>query len=115
MNKYSIMLLSGAAVSAAIGQLLFRVGAKDNQKIIEFINVPIMLGLAFYAIGTAIWIYALSQEKLVDVYVFTALTFVLVYLGGVLLLNEHIDIFTVTGVLLVMLGLFLITKFSSPI
>ena len=115
MNKFSIMLLTGAALSAAIGQLLFRVGAKDNQTFIEFINVPIILGLSFYALGTAIWIYALSHEKLVDVYAFTALTFVLVYLGGVWLLKEPIDISTVTGVLFVLLGLYLITRTGNPV
>ena len=115
MDNFSVMLLTGAAFSAAIGQLLFRVGAKDSQTFIEFINVPIILGLGFYAVGTVIWIYALSQQKLVDVYAFTALTFVLVYLGGVWLLKEPIDASTLTGVLFVLLGLYLITRTGNPV
>jgi len=115
MNNFSIMLLTGAAFSAAIGQLLFRVGAKGNQTLGEFINMPIILGLGFYALGTAVWIYALSQQKLVDVYAFTALTFVLVYLGGVWLLKEPIDTSTMIGVCFVLLGLYLITRTGNPV
>ena len=115
MNKLSILLLSSAALSAAIGQLLFRVGAKDKEIFLDFVNLPIFLGLGFYALGTAVWIYALSFQKLVDVYAFTALTFVLVYLGGVVLLKEPIDLTTGAGVGFVLLGLYLITKTGNPI
>ena len=44
----------------------------------QFLNVPIALGLSLYLCGTVLWIYVLSKEKLVVVYAFTALTFVLV-------------------------------------
>ena len=115
MSKYSILLLTTASFSAAIGQLLFRVGAKGNLQFVEFFNIPIFLGLGFYALGTVIWIYALSQENLVDVYAFTALTFVLVYLGGVWLLSEPVDAATISGVLIVLLGLYIITRSSGSV
>lgn len=114
MQQSSTILLSFAAFSAAIGQLLFRVGAEGRTLFVEFINLPIITGLCFYAAGTAIWIYALSQEKLVDVYAFTALTFVLVYIGGVILLKESIDLMGGLGVALVLVGLYFITRVSSP-
>ena len=113
MAKWSILLLTGAAFSAAIGQLLFRVGAKGREALLQFVNVPIVLGLCFYALGTAIWIFALSREKLVDVYAFTALTFVMVYLGGVALLGERITIPAGIGVAFVLFGLYLITRTSG--
>lgn len=115
MNKLSILLLSSAALAAAIGQLLFRVGAKDRHELLDFINLPIILGLGFYSLGTAIWIYALSYLNLVNVYAFTALTFVLVYIGGVVLLKEPINLTTGTGVGVVLLGLYLITRVSDPL
>ena len=113
MSKWSILLLTAAAFSAAVGQLLFRVGAQGREALLQFINGPIILGLSFYALSTAIWIFALSREKLVDVYAFTALTFVMVYLGGVALLGERITVLAGIGVAFVLIGLYLITRTST--
>jgi undecaprenyl phosphate-alpha-L-ara4N flippase subunit ArnE len=110
MDRITIIILTLAAVFAAIGQLLFRVGANGRQEIMDFINFPIFLGLIFYAAGTIIWIYALANEKLVNVYAFTALTFVLVYIGGVGLLGERLHYAGMVGVLLVLAGLYFITS-----
>ena len=110
MDRVTVILLTLAAISAAIGQLLFRVGADGRQHFLEFINLPIFLGLAFYAAGTVIWIYTLAQEKLVNVYAFTALTFVLVYIGGVGLLGERLNSAGVMGIVLILVGLYFITN-----
>jgi drug/metabolite transporter (DMT)-like permease len=64
----------------------------------------------FYALGMAAWIYALSREQMVAVYAFTALTFVLVYLGGVFLLGENINTTKSMGVALVIAGLYFLTS-----
>ena len=112
MNQLSVILLSTAAFCAAGGQLLFKIGANDREHLLEFINVPIIIGLMLYGAGTLIWIYALSFEKLVNVYAFTALTFVIVYLGGVFLIGEKLSIAGIVGILLVLAGLYLITHFN---
>ena len=109
MKINSVLLLTFAACSAAAGQLLFKVGATESQRLLDYINAPIFSGLILYGIGTAIWIYALSSEMLVNVYAFTALTFVLVYIGGIFLLNETISQVGALGILLVLSGLYLIT------
>lgn len=110
MNRLSVILLSLAAFFAAGGQLLFKIGARDREQFIEFINIPILAGLLLYVTGSFIWIYTLSYEKLINVYAFTALTFVLVYLGGVFIINEKISMTGVAGILLVLGGLYLITS-----
>ena len=113
MDRFTILLLVSAACSAAAGQLLFKVGAHGREQLLEFFNLFIFAGLVMYALGTAIWIYVLSQEKLVNVYAFTALSFVLVYMGGIWLLGERIGLAGITGVMLVLFGLYLITAHSS--
>lgn len=113
MDRATVILLLVAAFSAAAGQLLFKIGAHGRVGLLEFINLPILAGLAMYAVGTILWIYVLSVEKLVNVYAFTALSFVLVYLGGVVLLGEEIAIGGIIGVLLVLSGLYLITSYGS--
>lgn len=108
MTKSTLFVLTLAAISAASGQLLFKIGAKGNISLIQFMNIPILAGLTLYAIGTALWIYALSHEDLVTVYAFTALTFVLVYIGGAFLLHERISLQAMIGVASILIGLFLI-------
>ena len=108
MSPFILILLTAAALSAAVGQLLFRVGAAGREDIMGFLNLSIVGGLFFYAISTVAWIYALSREPLVNVYAFTALTFVLVYAGGVFLLGEAFDIKKGLGVVTVLAGLYLI-------
>lgn len=110
MTRSTFFILTLAAVSAASGQILFKIGAKGNVSLTQFLNIPILLGLTLYAIGTALWIYALSHEQLVTVYAFTALTFVLVYTGGALLLHERISIQALIGIAAILIGLFLITN-----
>ena len=104
-----IALLVAASFSAAGGQLLFKVGAQNRRTLLAFINFHIGAGIVLYGLGTLIWIYALSTEKLVTVYAFTALTFVLVYVGGVVLLGESLNRQAMIGVVCVLGGLYLIT------
>ncbi|MDH4229254.1 MAG: EamA family transporter [Nitrospirota bacterium] len=113
MTRGTLTILLTATFAAATGQLLFRVGARGRQELLDFVNLPISAGLVCYALGTALWIYALSSESLVNVYVFTALTFALVYLGGVALLGERLTPGAVAGVALVLAGLYLIVRSGS--
>ena len=113
MTRMTIFLLTVSSVSAAVGQLLLKKGADGRSEIIDFINAPLILGLAFYAGGVVIWIYALSLEKLVNVYAFTALTFVLVYAGGAFLLHEHISKTAIAGIVLILVGLYLVAAVES--
>jgi len=113
MTRQTLFLLISAAFSAASGQILFRIGSRGNESLHAYFNIPIFIGLVLYAIGTTVWIYVLSKETLVNVYAFTALTFVLVYLGSVFLLGEHIDTGKGIGIMLVLLGLYLITRTSG--
>ncbi len=108
MKSFSILLLVLAACSAAMGQVLFKLGADGNNHYMDYINLRIIGGLVFYLLGTAIWIYVLSFEKLTNVYAFSALTFVFVYSGGVFILGESISLRAWFGVLMVICGLYLI-------
>jgi drug/metabolite transporter (DMT)-like permease len=101
-----------ASVLAAAGQLLFKIGASGRASLIAFFNPYIFTGLVLYGLGTIIWIYVLAREQLVHVFAFTALSFVLVYAGAVLLLGERMAIGGAIGVAFVLAGLFLITQYG---
>jgi len=113
MSRASIALLLLAAFSAATGQLLLKIGARGRESWLEFLNPWIVCGLGCYALGTVIWIYALSFEKLTTVYAFTALTFVLVYLGGVFLIQEQISLPAIAGIVFILAGLYLIVGYNA--
>lgn len=115
MEKFTVALLTVSALSAAVGQLLLKKGAHGREALLDFANAPLIFGLLFYALGVIIWIYALSQEKLVNVYAFTALTFVLVYIGGAVILHEQISKAALAGIALILVGLYLIVNFNSQI
>lgn len=108
MKLTSVLSLGAASLAAAAGQLLFKLGAGQKTQFLQFVNAPILTGLALYGLGTVLWIYALSKERLVVAYAFTVLTFALVYLGSVLLLGESLTVRASCGVVLVLGGLYLL-------
>ncbi len=79
MSKHILLLLVLSTIGASAGQVMLKLGAHGKINFIEFVNWQIFCGLALYGLSTTIWIYALSRENLVDVFAFTALTFVFVY------------------------------------
>jgi drug/metabolite transporter (DMT)-like permease len=113
MPLSSVLILVTAALAAAGGQILFKVGAQGRVGWVEFLNGYILLGAVLYFAGAVLWVYALSFEKLVNVYAFTALTFVLVLVGAVVGLGEKMSAPGVLGILLVLAGLYLLTSYNS--
>ena len=97
------------AVLAAFGQVSFKYGADGRQALSQFINGWIILGLALYLAGTALWILALSAMPLTVVYPFAALTYVLVNVLAFALLGERMPVRVMAGTGLVLLGLLLVT------
>jgi len=113
MQRQAILLLTLSTFTAASGQLLLKAGAQGREDLISFFNPFVIAGLFLYVVSTLVWIYVLSFEKLTNVYAFTALTFVLVYLGAVMLLGEKISLTTVAGIVAILFGLYLISQYSS--
>ena len=104
------LFLLAAAVLAAVGQVLFKAGAHARVHWLEFINPAVIGGLGCYGLSTLLWIYALSKLPLRVVYPYTALTFVLVYIGAFLVFGEKPGVRGIAGVVLVLGGLFLINS-----
>jgi len=112
MVRINVVLLVVSSFAAAAGQLLLKIGAQGRGQIIEFINPPILMGLLFYFAGTAIWIYVLGKENLINVYAFTALSFALVSVCSFIFLGERISFVGYAGILLILIGLYLIIEYA---
>lgn len=93
---------------AAIGQVALKAGADGKQALVEFFNAWIVFGLVCYGVGTVLWIFSLSRTRLTVVYPFTALTFVLVYVAGIVVFGEHTGFAQWLGVALILVGLCLV-------
>lgn len=106
MKLHLLLLLS--ALAAAAGQVLFRIGAQGRTALIQFINWPLLAGLGLYGLSTLLWIYALSRLPLKNVYPFTALTFVLVYVAAIAILGERPSWRGFVGIAIVLCGLYFI-------
>ena len=109
MNASSIAMLTLSAAIAAAGQVLFKLGADDRHHAAEFLNSYIAGGLLAYGIGTVIWIYVLSSERLANVFAFTSLTFVLVLLADGLFEGTALSRTGYLGIALILAGLYLVT------
>ena len=102
-----VLILAGVFL-AATGQVAFKIGADGRHALTEFINAWVALGLLCYGAGTVLWIFALSKAGLTVVYPFTALTFVLVFLAGILFFGERVSYAQWGGVAMILGGLYLI-------
>lgn len=109
MQKSVIAILTIASILAAFGQLFFKIGATGRVHPLEFINIKILIGFILYGAGSALWVYAMSFEKLSRVYPFTALTFVLVMAISASYLDEKITANVFVGLICVLIGLALIS------
>jgi drug/metabolite transporter (DMT)-like permease len=105
-----IATLVGSAFCAAAGQLLFAAGARGRTALLSFVNPWIVAGLGLYGVATLFWIYGLSRAQLWQVYPFTVLTFILIYLAGIILFGERPSVPGLCGVALVLAGLYLVSR-----
>jgi drug/metabolite transporter (DMT)-like permease len=109
----------GAIVLASCGHLLIKLGLVAAlrgpawpgmlQKIVHYVLQPeVAAGLAIYAAGTALWISAVSRKNISFLYPLTALNYVLVSLGGWILLGENISPGRWLGISIVVAGVALL-------
>lgn len=97
-------------ILASAGQILFKLGAVNNESLLDYFNLFILAGLFSYFLGTVLWIYSLSRLHLTAVYPFSALTFVIVCGYGFIFLKEPFETAKLVGILFILAGLVFITK-----
>jgi len=89
MRALDWMALLTSASCAAFGQILLKLGAQGGRGAFGLLDKRLFFGLALYAIGMALWIFALRRLPLSAVYPFTTLTLVLVGVMSFLVLGER--------------------------
>ena len=117
-----ILLMIGVLMTAA-AHLLLRAGmikfgdlfVERDKFIFDFIklatSLQIIFGLALFAVGFFIWLKILSLFEVSKVYpIMVSATISLVLIGSSLILKENVSFLRVLGVIVVILGIFLIFK-----
>jgi drug/metabolite transporter (DMT)-like permease len=114
LSATTLLMLLTAAFCAASGQVLLKIGASGHSTLRDFLNPAILTGVALYCLSSIVWIMTLSRAPLILVYPFTVLTFVLVYVAAIVLLNERYTISGIVGTVIVLLGLYLMFVGQEP-
>ncbi|AKO96095.1 MAG: hypothetical protein RID15_10830 [Marinovum algicola] len=115
MSPAGFALIFASVALSALGQTCFKTGvgrvsfaetAGLVQKSLSLLLSPWVLGgLAFYGVGTVLWLFALRRIDLSLAYPFVAMSFVMVAASGVLVLGETLSLTRVLGMALIISGL----------
>ena len=102
-----------SVIAGAIGQITLSAHDIVPTLFKIFTNPFIIGGLALYVGGTVFWLAALSRVDLSFAYPFASLSYVVMLTASWLLFNENITPLRLAGTLVVMLGVFLISRSGS--
>lgn len=96
------MILSAAL--ACTGQLLWKLAARSDSMVL------VVVGLALYGFGALLMILALRYGELSILHPMMSAGYVLSLVLGVAVLGEHISVFRIVGVAIIILGLIFLSS-----
>ena len=121
-SRWGIILILASIVLGSSAQLLIKIGMNrlpgELDAIISSPGIAIVLifmGLAAYGVSLLLWMMALANYELSFAYPMLSTSYILVYLGAVLLpqLNETVSPEKTIGILLIVLGVIFVSRSSS--
>lgn len=120
---YSITLILASVLVGVLGQLFLKagvaklgaIGAETLANLPQFVgtvvtNPQIILGLAFYGLGAAMWIVVLSRVDLSVAYPMLGLGYVFVLLTSWLVFGEAVTPLRWLGALMIVVGVVLVAR-----
>lgn len=96
------MLLSAAM--ACVGQLLWKLAARSNSLVL------VIAGLVLYGCGALLMIIALKYGELSVLHPMMSAGYVLSLVLGALILNEHVTVLRIIGVVVIIAGLIFLSS-----
>ncbi|MGC8568054.1 MAG: EamA family transporter [Candidatus Micrarchaeia archaeon] len=114
MNIFIIIFITFiAAFIAASAQIIFKRALSTEVKSLKQLvlllkNRNLLFGIFVYFIGLAVYLYALKSTPLSIAYPIFGSVFIFVILLSKTFLHEKIGIYKIIGVLLVVIGIFLV-------
>jgi multidrug transporter EmrE-like cation transporter len=121
MNIFVFSLVLLSILLSVSAQILLKHGMSDlaipqafqaslfNGLFTMFTHISIMAGLFAYVASAGVWLYVLSKLEVSKAYPFVGLGFVLTMLFAYFFLNEPMTAIKITGTLLIVAGVVLIS------
>jgi multidrug transporter EmrE-like cation transporter len=97
-------------MSAASPRVPSADGSGLTAIVTTLLSPGVLIGLALYGFGTLLWLQVLSRIALSQAYPFVGIGFVITALMGVFLFGETMTAVRVTGIVLVIIGIYLIAR-----
>ena len=122
MALSTLILILATVLASAIAQLALKLGmsnpaiaaaARDGGTalILAVAGSPLVwTGLAIYGAGVAAWLYVLSKVDLSLAYPFVGVSFIVVMLFGIFLLQETVSPLRMIGTVMIALGCVLVAR-----
>jgi drug/metabolite transporter (DMT)-like permease len=112
----AVLLVFINSILLSLGQTLWKIGLKQEsmstikQLIHLLLNKYILGGIAIYFISTLYWFSILKKFDLTKVYPLQSMSYIFVLILGYLIVKEPITKNTIIGTVVIVLGVFIITK-----
>jgi len=82
-----------------------------GSSLLQIITNPFVLGgLALYAIAVTVWLFVLSRVDVGMAYPMISLAYIVTAIAAYFLFHEDLSILRITGIGVIMLGVYLITQ-----
>jgi multidrug transporter EmrE-like cation transporter len=112
MSTTTLVLVLGAIMFSAAGQLLLKSGTRHLAGLdrLEFLlaavrDIRVLSGLAAWIAWTVCWLYVLRVAPLSKAYGLTSLTYVIIPLASIYVFGEHVRRLHVAGIILITVGI----------
>jgi len=122
VNKYGFILILASILLGSCAQLLIKLGVNTLPDVAaDILHAPgqafilVALGLVAYGLSLLLWMMALANYELSFAYPMLSTSYILVYLGAVLLpqLNETVSVTKTIGIVLIVSGVIFVTRSRS--
>jgi drug/metabolite transporter (DMT)-like permease len=100
----------GSMADVALGSLHFQVNAAILAAVT---SIPMIGGLALYGIGAAMMVLALQHGELSVLYPVISLSYVWVAILSVLIFHEHMNVFRIAGISVIIAGVAILGRSGS--
>ncbi|MGC8487327.1 MAG: EamA family transporter [Clostridia bacterium] len=96
---------------SSVAQISLKLSVRDRAVGLHLLSEPIFyFAFLLYGISALLWVFVLSKLPLVVAYPLVSLNFVLVAIGGTLILHEHVSWYMLAGLVLIIGGILLIVR-----
>ena len=101
---------AGSIADIAVGSMHFQISA---ALVAVATNIPMIVGLTLYGIGAVMMVLALQHGELSVLYPIISLSYVWVAILSVLVFHEHLNIYRIAGIAVIIGGVAVLGRSGS--